>query len=163
MESITLPAHPESAFSAPASARKVLGDKRGLSASLPEVLGAVAVSIAILAAAGFGIGAAINFGQDSSAKGVLDSISAAQTLHQSKTGGFGTLAELTTAGTGGTPALTETPDNASIAVSTDKRNFCAVIESGSMAHTKYWVTGKNGKIYEGTAPTAAVAGVTCPA
>lgn len=136
----------------------VLKDKRGISASLSEVLGAVAISIGVIALAAFGIGAGINYSQDSNAKATLDSIKSAQILHQSKTNGFGDLAALTT---GDAPALTSIPTNATIKLSTDKRNYCALVESGSMAHTLFWITSKDGKIVE-EAPTGLAGGLTCP-
>lgn len=136
----------------------VLKDKRGLSASLPEVLGAVGIGILVLGLAGFGIGAGINFSQDSGAKSTLESVKSAQILHQTQSNTFGTLAELTG---GESPALSTKPDNVNITVSADGRNYCAIVESGSMAHTKYWITSKDGKVVE-AAPDAAAAGVACP-
>lgn len=145
------------------SAKDLLADKQGLSASLPEVLGAIAIGIVVLGLAGFGIGAGVNYSQDSGAKQVLESVKSAQVLHQSKTGGFGSLEELTTATGGATPALTVKPDNIALATTADKRNYCAVIESGSMGHTKFWITSASGKILE-TAPAAGSlpTGLTCP-
>jgi len=146
------------AFAEPRTPATVLKDKRGLSASLPEVLGAVGISILVLGLAGFGIGAGINFANDSGAKSTLESVNSAQILHQTKNNTFGTLEALTT---GDSPALSSKPDNVAIAVSSDGRNYCAVVESGSMSHTKFWITSKDGKVVE-AAPDAAKAGVTCP-
>lgn len=139
----------------------ILKEKRGLSASLPEVLGAVAISIGVLALVGFGIGAGVNYANDSGAKGSLESVKSAQILHQSKTGGFGTIAELTDSTAGATPALTSKPDNVAVSVSTDKRNYCALVESKSMSHTKFWLTSSSGKVLD-AAPTGLPTGLTCP-
>jgi hypothetical protein len=142
----------------PQSAQSVLANKRGLSASLPEVLGAVGISIAVLAGAAFGIGYGVNYSQDAKAKSVLDSVKSAQVSYQGKNDTFGTLAQLTT---GDTPPLTDTPDHFAIAASAT--NYCAVIKSGSMSGPTFWITAKSGKILE-TAPAAGAAGdVTCPA
>lgn len=140
----------------PRSAKSVLSNKLGLSASLPEVLGAVGVSVGILAAAAFGVGAAINFGMDSSAKGAIDSVKSAQVLYQSKNATFGTVEQLTA---GDTPPLTDKPESLKITVSAT--NYCGVIKSTSMMGTSYWITAKSGKVLD-KAPTAAEAGVTCP-
>lgn len=148
-------------LAAPRKALTVLKEKRGLSASLPEVLGAVGIGILLLGLVGFGIGAGINFAQDSGAKGALESVKSAQLLHQSKTNAFGSLEELTTADGTGAAALSVKPDNVTITVSADKRNYCALVVSGSMGHTPFWVTAKTGKIVD-KEPTAAEAGVACP-
>lgn len=137
----------------------VLKEKRGLSASLPEVLGAVGISILLLGLVGFGIGAGITFSQDSGAKDTLNAVNSAQILHQTKTQTFGKLADLTG---GDNPALKPAPTNVAVAVSTDGRNYCAVVESTSMLRTKYWITGKDGIVVD-KAPTATeTGGVTCP-
>jgi len=136
----------------------VLSDKRGLSASLPEVLGAVGISILVLGLAGFGIGAGINFAQDSGAKSTLESVNAAQILHQTKNNTFGGLDDLTA---GDSPALSSTPDNVGIHTSQDGRNYCAIIESGSMSHTKFWITSKDGKVVD-KMPDMQQYGLSCP-
>jgi len=138
------------------SAAAVLTNKRGLSASLPEVLGAIGISLAVLATVGLGIGAAVNFGNDSSAKGALESVKSAQLLYQAEKGTFGTLEQLTA---GDTPALTGA---GSVKVSATATNYCAVVKSTSMSAPTFWITAKSGKLLT-TAPTAAQLGdVTCP-
>lgn len=142
----------------------VLKDRSGLSASLPEVLGAIGIGILLLGLVGFGVGAGISFAQDSGAKSTLESIKSAQILHQTKTNSYGTLDALTTAtAAGATPALTAKPDNAVVKVSPDGRNYCAFVESTSMMHTQYWLTSASGKVLD-KAPLAAdlPTGLTCP-
>lgn len=145
----------------PRKALAVLKDKKGLSASLPEVLGAVGIGILLLGLVGFGIGAGISFAQDSGAKGTLESVKSAQLLHQTKTEKF--TADVKSFTDTNPPALSGDVSNLKMTVSADGRNFCAGIESTSMAHTKFWINSKTGKITEGdTPPTATVAGVACP-
>lgn len=137
--------HPSNAeLVEPGPVRDVLQSRRGLSASLPEVLGAVGISILVLGLAGFGIGAGINFAQDSGARASLESVSAAEVLHQTKTGDFGSLDELTT---GDSPALTSKPDNIRLFLTDDRRDYCAAVESGSMSR-KQFVIGARGEVVE---------------
>lgn len=143
-------------FGEPISTGSVLADKRGLSTSLSESLGSLALGILVIAGLAVGIGAAYNYGQDSSAKSNLDAVKSAQILHQGKTGTFGDISALST---GEDPALTKTAP--SLAVTVGDRNFCAAIESGSMFKTNYWLTSKTGEVLT-TKPTPAEAGVTCP-
>ena len=150
-------------LAAPRKLITVLKDRRGLSASLPEVLGAVGIGILLLGLVGFGIGAGINFAQDSGAKAALESVKSAQLLHQSKTNTFGNLDALTK---GDPPALAGTTDNMVIDVAPDGRNYCALVESRSMLKTKYWIYAKSSKAVEATPtgqpPAAATVGMTCP-
>lgn len=143
------------AFAEPRTPTAILKEKRGLSASLPEVLGAVGISILVLGLAGFGIGAGINFSQDSGAKSTLESVKSAQILQQTKTNEFGDLAALTS---GEAPALSSKPDNVAIKTWDEGRNYCAFIESTSMSRTKYWITSKGGKVVEENPDTT-----NCPA
>lgn len=151
--------HPElSEFNEHQSMQAVLANKRGLSTSIAESLGALALGILVVTALALGLGAAYNYGQDSTAKASLDAVKSAQTLHQAKSGSFGDKDALTT---GDDPALTKT--SKSLAIVVGDRNYCAAVESGSMFKTKYWVTGKTGEIKQGpTKPTEAEAGVACP-
>lgn len=137
------------------SAKAVLTNKLGLSASLPEVLGAIAIGIAVLVGAGFGIGAGVNYSQDSKAQSALESVKSAEVLYQSKNQSFGALTDLTT---GDTPALTSTPKN--LAITATATNYCAVIKSGSMSGTVYYLTAKSGEIST-TLPTN-TGDATCP-
>lgn len=139
--------------------RAAVSNKRGLSASLSEVLGAVGISVAVLALAGFGVGAAITFGQDSSAKSELESVKSAQVLYQSQHGSFGTLEDLTKASDTAGAALTSTPDKFAIAVSPDGTNYCAVSTSGSMFAPSFWLTAKSGKISDTKLTDG---GIDCP-
>jgi hypothetical protein len=129
------------------SAKSVLSNKRGLSGSLLEVLGAVGIGIVLLAGAGVGIAYGINTSQDGAAKSVLDSVKAAQVSFQTANGKFGEVDDLTT---GDTPPLTSKPDH--FAINATDTNYCAVIRSGSMGHPTYWITAKSGKVLT-TAPT----------
>jgi hypothetical protein len=139
------------------SIKSVLTNKRGISASLPEVIGAVTISVILIGGSAFGLAAGYNASQDADAKSTLNAVKSAQVLNQSKTEGYGTFEELTT---GEDPALTANPDKLKIEASTT--NYCAVVKSGSMFGATYWMTAKSGKVLE-KAPTAAEAGVTCPA
>lgn len=123
--------------------REILQSKRGLSASLPEVLGAVGISILVLGLAGFGIGAGINFAQDSGARSTLESVSAAEILHQTKTGDFGTLDDLVA---GDSPALTSKPDNIRLFLTDDRRDYCAAVESGSMGRNQFVIGARGGVV-----------------
>lgn len=152
---------------APKTARSVLKDKLGLSASLPEVLGAVAVSIGVLAAAGFGIGAAINYGQDSTAKGILESVKSAQVLHQSKDANALFAPDLDTlldaAATGGTAALTGEPSQKHKLTAIDGgRDYCMTIESGGLSHALFYIKGSEGTV-KGYNAASLPAGCTAPA
>jgi len=138
------------------SIKSVLTDKHGLSASLPEVLGAVGISIFILAAAGFGIGAGVNFSQDATAKGTLDSVKAAQVLQHSKTGAYGDVDALKA---GDSPALTQTSDSLKIAASDN--NYCAAVKSGSITGTVFYLNAKTGEITEDK-DAADAGGIDCP-
>lgn len=140
----------------PLSARAVLTDKKGLSTSLSESLGALALGVLVLTGLAVGVGAAYNYGQDSSAKQTLDAVKSAQVLNQARTGAFGDVLALTA---GQDPALTKTTPSLAI-VKTDK-DYCAAVKSGSMYSPSYWLTAKSGKVLE-TKPTATEAGVTCP-
>jgi len=145
------------AITQPRTLTQVLKDKRALSASLPEVLGAIVISVIVLGLVGAGIGAGIAFAQDSGAKATLESVKSAQLLYQAKNGGvFGDLDALTA---GEAPALTGDVANVRIALSDDNRNYCAFAQSGSMFGTTYWLTAKTGTILE-AAPTDL--GFACP-
>lgn len=153
--------HPEetirpdlSEFGEPRSARSILADKRGLSTSIPESLGALGLGIVVLTLAGVGIGAAFNYGQDSGAQSTLDAVKSAQVLYQAKNSTYGDVAALTT---GQDPALNKTSPHLAIAESTT--DYCAAIKSDSMFPASYWITARNGQIST-TKPTSA--GVTCP-
>ena len=137
------------------STRAVLSNKRGISTSITESLGGITIGILVMAAAGVGVAAAYNIGQDSTAKSALDAISPAQTIVQNRTGSFGDLAALTT---GVDPAMTGTP--AFLAINATATNYCAVIKSKSMFPKTYWITAKSGKVLD-AAPTET--GNTCPA
>lgn len=139
------------------SAASVLRSKRGLSASLPEVLGAVGVGIAILAGVGFGIGAAVNYGNDSSAQGSLEAVKSAQLLYQGQTGTFGTLEQLTK---GDPPALTSA---GAVKVAATATNYCATVKSTSMAGTQFWITAKSSKVLKVKPDAALLGDVVCPA
>ncbi|WP_311245424.1 MULTISPECIES: hypothetical protein [unclassified Microbacterium] len=141
--------------------RAAVSNKRGLSASLSEVLGAVGISVAVLALATVGVGAAITFGQNSSAQTELESIKSAQVLYQSTHGSFGTLEQLTTATDTSAAALTTLPDKVAIVLSDDLTNYCAVSTSASMFAPSYWMTAKSGKVIPDTPPSDG--GVLCPA
>lgn len=143
-------------FDEQGSAKPTLSNKRGLSASIPEILGAIAIGVVVLATTGFGIAAGYNYSQDSSAQSLLDSVKSAQTLYQSKNQTFGQLTDLTS----GTPAaLDGSPTN--VAIAATATDYCAVSKSGSMGGTEYWITAKSGKVVT-TAPTLAQSGVACP-
>lgn len=154
--------HPEvtirpdlSEFGEPRSARSILADKRGLSTSIPESLGALGLGIVILATAGVGIGAAFNYGQDSSAQQTLDAVKAAQVLYQAKNTTYGDVAALTT---GTDPALNKTNPHLNIVKSTT--DYCAAIKSDSLFPASYWITARSGQV--STTKPAATGGVTCP-
>lgn len=140
----------------PQSAQAVLTDKRGLSTSIAESLGSLGIGVLVLVGLAIGIGAAWNYGQDSSAKSTLDSVKSAEVLHKAKTGSYGTVADLTT---GADPALTSASENLKIAAT--ETDYCAMVKSRSMTGPTFWMTAKTGKILE-AAPTAAEAGVACP-
>lgn len=143
-------------FGGPRSLRSVLTDKRGLSTSVPEALGAIGLGIFVIGVGAVGLGAAWNFGQDSGAQTALEGVKGAQVLYQSKNSAFGDVAALTT---GQDPALKNAPTSLAIAA-TDK-NYCAAVKSSGMFSPSYWITAKSGKVLN-TKPDAATAGVTCP-
>lgn len=140
----------------PQSVKAVLSNKRGLSTSIVESLGALAIGVVVLGGIGFAVGAGYNYAQDSTAQASLETVKAAQVLYQSKNQTFGTLAELTAAPD---PALTDTPDRMAIAATAT--NYCAYVKSSSMFEKEYWLTAKSGKLLE-VAPTEVEAGVACP-
>lgn len=140
--------------------REALTSKRGISFSLTESLGSVGLWLLGAAVVGVGVGAAITFGQDSGAKGALDSVKSAQILQQSKTGKFGSKTDLTKSDATNKAALTSDPSKIDIWVSADGQNYCAVSTSASVFAPSYWLTAKDGKVSE-TKPTEA--GTTCPA
>jgi hypothetical protein len=139
------------------STLQTLRSKAGLSANLPEVLGALAIGILVIGG-GVGIAAGINYSRDAQAKSTLKSIATAETLVQSKTDSFGSLDDLTS---GDTPALAEKPDATTTKIAQTDTNYCAVIKSKSMTGPTYWITAKDGAVLT-TAPTDAEAGIACP-
>jgi hypothetical protein len=141
---------------APRSAGSTLADKRGLSTSIPESLGALGLGVLVLSALGVGIGAAYNYGQDGSAQNTLDAVKSAEILNQARTGTFGDLPTLTT---GTDPALTQTAP--SLVITSAARDYCAAIQSHSMFGPSYWITARSGKVLNAK-PDATTAGVTCP-
>lgn len=146
----------------PLSARAVLADKRGLSTSLAESLGSLGLGVLVMAGIAVGIGAAYNYGQDSSAKSTLDSVKAAEVLHKAKTGSYAN-AELLT--TGADPALTKS--SADLVINANEKDYCAVVTSRSLGGPSFWLTGRDGKVYE-TIDAANAAGtlpgkIACPA
>ncbi|ROR76114.1 hypothetical protein SAMN06295974_3738 [Plantibacter flavus] len=145
------------ALGATRTAKSVLGDKKGLSTSIPEALGAIVLGMILLGGAAFGVGAAINYGQDSGAESDLESVKAAQTLYQAKNATYGTKAQLTS---GSDPAMANS-DKGSWDVAVTANNFCAISKSKGVSGTTYWITAKTGKAVT-TMPTAAEAGVACP-
>ncbi|MFJ2662649.1 hypothetical protein [Arthrobacter koreensis] len=140
----------------PQSAHALLTDKRGLSTSIAESLGSIGLGVLLLVGLTVGIGAAWNYGQDSTAKSTLDSVKSAQVLQKAKTGSYGTVENLTD---GADPALTSVSDDLKITAS--ETDYCAVVKSRSMTGPTYWMTAKTGKVLD-AAPSAAEAGVTCP-
>ena len=140
----------------PLSARSVLADKRGISTSITESLGAIAMGIAAMVGITVAIGFAINYAQDSSAKSTLDAVKSAEILHKSKTGSYGDQNMLTT---GQEPALSKSSEDLMIVA--DEKNYCAAIESSSMFSPSYWVTSKSGELLE-EKPTTEAAGIACP-
>lgn len=145
-----------SEFGEPRSARSTLADKRGLSTSIAESLGSLGLGIVVLATAGIGIGAAYNYGQDSSAKSTLDAVKSAQVLYQAKNSSFADVAALT----GGTdPALPK--GAASLNIVKTVTDYCAAIKSDSMFPASYWMTARSGQVLTAK-PAVTAAGVTCP-
>jgi len=122
----------------------LLSDKSGLSASIGEVIGAITISMVVLALSGFGIASGINYSQDSNAEAALQSVRSAQILHQTKTDEYGTMDELLA---GDTPSLRNAPDGVHLYVDEDGRNYCAFIESGSMSRPQF-LSGPRGGIVE---------------
>jgi hypothetical protein len=158
--------HPEvtirpelSEFGEARSALSTLKDKRGLSTSIPESLGALGLGIIVLATAGIGIGAAFNYGQDSSAKSTLDAVQSAQVLYQGKNATYGDVAALTT---GTDPALPKTQSHLNIVKSAT--DYCAAIKSDSMFPASYWVTARSGELFttKAAAQAKVPTGMTCP-
>jgi hypothetical protein len=146
-------------LSMPATRRgfmSTLRDKKGLSTSISESLGALAMGVMVLALVGVGIGAGYNYSQDASAKSSLDAVQSAEVLHQARAGAYGTDTQLTA---GADPAMSSLPANLKIAASTT--NYCAVVKSGSMFPKTYWVISKSNKILE-AAPALADSVVACP-
>lgn len=145
------------------SLKDTLSNKDGISASLPEVLGAVGISIGILAAAAFGIGSAWNFGQDSTAQGTLESVKSAQLILQADTGKFGNKSGVETATSGGTKLLTTVPAEADlkVATSTDGRNYCASIKSMGMTSQVFYISSNDGKVSKTKPTVTGIAATAC--
>lgn len=122
--------------------RDLLRRKEGLSASIGEVIGAITISMIVLALSGFGITAGINYSHDSNAEAALQSVRSAQILHQTKTDEYGTMSELRA---GEVPSLRAAPDGVRLFVDDDGRNYCAMIESGSTSRPQL-VNGPRGGI-----------------
>lgn len=122
--------------------RDLLRRKEGLSASIGEVIGAITISIIVLALSGFGISAGINYSHDSNAEAALQSVRSAQILHQTKTDAYGTMDELQA---GEAPSLRSAPDGVRLFVDTDGRDYCALVESGSMSRPQL-VNGPRGGV-----------------
>ncbi|MET0886649.1 MAG: hypothetical protein ABWX92_09385 [Mycetocola sp.] len=143
------------------SIKSVLSSKLGLSTSLPETLGALAIGVIVLGGIGFGIGAGYNYTQDSSAQSTLDVVKSGQALIQSKTGSFGDKADLTT---GNPAAVTSDQGKWDVAVSATGTNYCAASKSGSMDGLTYYITSKNTKVTTTKPTTPADLGdvVACP-
>lgn len=154
-EATTQPEPKESAGD-PLSAREVLADKRGVSTSISESLGSIGLGVAVMTLLAVSIGAAWNYGMDSSAKSTLDSVKSAQVLYKAKTGSYGDVSKLTT---GQDAALSKSSDELKIAA--DDKNYCAAIESTSMFSPSYWVTAKSGELLS-EKPTTEAAGIACP-
>jgi hypothetical protein len=155
--------HPEetirlelSEFGGARSVRSTLADKRGLSTSIAESLGSLGLGIVVMAVAAVGIGAAFNYGQDSSAQSTLDGVKSAQVLYKAKNNTFGDAPGLTT---GQDPALNKTSPHLNIVNSTT--DYCAAMKSDSMFPNTYWMTARTGQVTT-TKPTLAQSGVTCP-
>jgi len=139
-----------------ASARSVLADKRGLSTSVPETLGAVGIGIVVLSLTAVGIGAAFNYAQDSGAQATLDAVKSAQVLYQAKNASYGDVPGLTT---GQDPALPKS--NPHLAIAKSNTDYCAAVKSDSMFPNSYWVTARTGQVTT-TKPALAQSGVACP-
>lgn len=143
------------------SLRSVLKDTKGISVSMPDLLPAVGISATIVALLVGSVGAGFVFGQNATAQGALSSVQTAQAQVKAETGSYGALSALTS-GTAGSVATVSNPP-ATLAVTSSKNAFCAVVKSDSMiAGATYWVSAKTGKITD-KMPTAAEAGIACPA
>ncbi|MEO3931413.1 hypothetical protein WMO79_01180 [Micrococcaceae bacterium Sec7.4] len=145
-----------SEFGEPRSARSILADKRGLSTSIPESLGALGLGIVVLGTLAVGIGAAFNYGQDSGAQSTLDAVKSAQVLFQARNASYGDVPGLTT---GQDPALPKS--NPHLAIAKNATDYCAAMKSDSMFPNSYWVTARTGTVTN-TKPALAQSGVACP-
>lgn len=134
-----------------------LKSNRGIAMSTTDLLGAIVGSIVLLGGAIFGIAHMINYTHDSNAQSALEQVKTAQVLYQSSTGSFAADAADLTKGT--TPALVNKP--ASLKMTANATDYCAVVKSDSMDGNRYWITARSGKVLTAK-PDAAAAGITCP-
>jgi len=145
------------------SYRSVFRGKDGIEVSIPNIIVAVAVSIALIAGTILGVVWIVPWSQDNNAKSELGTVQSGEQLYYAQQNNYGTLAQLTSNGTDSNGNSTNSTliagkNKLNIAVSADGSGYCAYIKSDH--NTPYWVTEGSTDV-QASKPTDA-GGAVCP-
>jgi type II secretory pathway pseudopilin PulG len=135
------------------SRRRVLTSNDGIEVSIPNIIVAITISIAVIASVVLGVIWVVPWAQDNAAKGQLQTIQSAEQLLFADANTYGDKTTLTTP-VGNKQYLLDSDSH--YVVTGDKTSYCAGIYSDS--GNVFWVSSKSAKV-----TTTPPAGVTCPA
>lgn len=144
-----------------ATYRDALRSKDGIEVSIPNIIVAVAVSIALIAGTILGVVWIVPWSQDNNAKSELGTVQSAEQLYYAQQNTYGTLDQLTAAGTdsnGNSTNSTLIAGSSKLNIAASANGYCAFIKSDHQ--TPFWVTEGSTKV-QTSVPTDA-GGVTCP-
>jgi type II secretory pathway pseudopilin PulG len=137
--------------------RSTLRSRDGIEVSIPNIIVAVAVSIALIAGTILGVVWIVPWTQDQSAKSQLGTVQSAEQLYYAQNNAYGTLTQLTTKGAGTNSTLVGGKDK--MAVNANGDGYCVYIKSDH--GTEFWATEASTKVLTDN-PRTSAGGATCP-
>ncbi len=137
--------------------RSTLRDRAGIEVSIPNIIVAVAVSIALIAGTILGVVWIVPWTQDQNAKSQLGTVQSAEQLYYAQNNKYGSLSDLTSKSASSNSTLVGGKDNMKVTGVTD--GYCAWIKSDH--GTSFWVTEASTEIKTSNPGTSA-GGASCP-
>jgi type II secretory pathway pseudopilin PulG len=137
--------------------RSTLRSRDGIEVSIPNIIVAVAVSIALIAGTILGVVWIVPWTQDQNAKSQLGTAQSAEQLYYAQNNTYGSLAQLTSKTSSSNSTLVGGKDKMAINASTD--GYCVYIKSDH--GTEFWATEASTKIVTSNPGTSA-GGASCP-
>ncbi|WIE80830.1 hypothetical protein [Curtobacterium sp. MCSS17_016] len=137
--------------------RSTLRSRDGIEVSIPNIIVAVAVSIALIAGTILGVVWIVPWTQDQAAKSQLGTVQSAEQLYYAQNNDYGTLAELTSKTASSNSTLVGGKDK--LAVNATADGYCVYIKSDH--GTSFWATEASTKV-QTTNPGTSAGGATCP-